>query len=78
MISTDVASAVERLAREGRLAPARANLFGRVARGELVSADLLLHALLYAGVLAVTGGVGLLVRDRVAPGIPAGQGRYSA
>jgi len=45
-------------------------LFGRVARGGLVSVRLELRALLYGGVLAVMGGVGLLVQqnlDRIGP-----------
>lgn len=66
MISPDVASAVQVLGQDGVLRPAQVTLFGRVARGELVSLSPVLHALLYGGVLAVTGGVGLLLRDRVA------------
>lgn len=66
MISPDVASAVQVLERDGVLDRGQATLFGRVARGELVSLDPVLHALLYVGVLAATGGVGLLLKDRVA------------
>lgn len=65
MVSPDVARALPALERDGVLSPAQAALLGRIARGERASADLLLHALLYAGVLAVTGGVGLLVKDRI-------------
>lgn len=66
MISPDVASAVQILERDGVLDPGQAKLFGRVARGELVALDPVLHALLYGGVLAATGGVALLLKDRVA------------
>lgn len=64
--SPDVADALRRLESEGLLGPAAAGRLGRIARGELASLDLLLHALLYGGVLAVTAGVGLVVKDRVA------------
>lgn len=66
MISPDVAAAVTRLGREKIIAPAQARLFGRVARGELVSLSAALHALLYLGVAALTTGVGLLFRDEIA------------
>ncbi len=66
MISPDVAAAVTRLAREGVLAPEQARLFGRVARGELVSLSVAIHTLLYLGVVAVTSGVGLLFRNEIA------------
>jgi hypothetical protein len=66
MFSPDVASAVRVLGRDGVLTPGQATLFGRVARGELVSLSPVLHMLLYGGVLATTGGVALLLRGRVA------------
>lgn len=65
MISPDTAAAVDVLEENGVLSREQAALFGRVARGELVSISLILHALLYAGVLAITGGVGLIVREHV-------------
>ena len=65
MISPDVAEAVDALEREGVLAPEQARLFGRVARGELVSLHAGLQTLLYLGVVAVTSGVGLLFKDRI-------------
>lgn len=65
MRSPDVASAVTRLQREGILAPEQAHLFGRVARGELVSLSAAIHALLYLGVVALTTGAGLLFRDEI-------------
>jgi len=69
-VNPDVAAAVERLGREGTLTPGQAALFGRVARDELVSVRPELRAVLYGGVLAVMGGVGVLVQqnlDRLGP-----------
>jgi hypothetical protein len=69
-MNPDVAAAVARLERDGVLTPERARLFGRVARRELVSIRPELRLLLYGGVLAVMGGVGLLVQqnlDRIGP-----------
>jgi len=65
MISPDVAAAVTRLSREGVLAPEQARLFGRVARGELVSLSAAIHGLLYLGVVALTTGAGLLFRNEI-------------
>jgi len=65
VISPDVAEAVAALKRDGVLAPEQARLFGRVARGELVSLHAGLQVLLYLGVLAVTSGVGLLFKDQI-------------
>jgi hypothetical protein len=66
MISPDVASAVQVLGRDGVLTPGQATFFGRIARGELVSLYPVLQTLLYGAVLAITGGVALLLKDRVA------------
>jgi predicted membrane protein DUF2157 len=69
-MNPDVSAAVARLEQDGVLTPERARLFGRVARRELVSVRPELRTLLYGGVLAVMGGVGLLVRenlDRIGP-----------
>jgi len=69
-VSPDVAAAVERLGRQGTLTQAQATLFGRVARDELVSVRPELRVLLYGGVVAVMGGVGVLVQqnlDRLGP-----------
>lgn len=66
MISPDVAAAVTRLEREGVLAPEQARLFGRIARGELVSLARALQTLLYLGVLALVTGFGLLFRGEIA------------
>ena len=60
-----MATAVTRLEREGILAPEQVRLFGRVARGELVSLSTAIHALLYLGVAAVTAGAGLLFRNEI-------------
>lgn len=61
----DVAAAVERLRRDGVLEPQQALLLGRAARGELVSIRPELRLLLYAGVLTLMSGVGLLVRQNL-------------
>ncbi len=69
-MNPDVALAVERLGRGGVLTPDEAGPLGRVGRGELISVRPELRLLLYAGVLAVMGGVGLLVQqnlDRIGP-----------
>jgi hypothetical protein len=57
-----VESLIAELERAGHLDAARAAFLRRVARGELVSVRLELQLLLYAGVLLVTGGVGILVK----------------
>src|SRR5512144_760891 len=61
----DVAAAVVELQRRGILSTDQAARLGRVARGELVSIRLELQVLLYAGVLLVTAGVGLLVSEHL-------------
>ena len=69
-MSPEVAAAVERLSRDGALTPEQAGPLGRVARGELASVRPELRLFLYGGVLAVMGGVGLLVQqnlDRIGP-----------
>jgi hypothetical protein len=69
-MNPDVASAIPRLVEAGALPPEGAPRLLRVARGELVSVHGELRALLYVGVLLVTGGVGLLVKenlDRIGP-----------
>jgi len=69
-VHPDVADAIPRLVAAGILPPERAPLLLRVARRELVSVHWELRALLYAGVLLLTGGVGLLVKenlDRIGP-----------
>ena len=65
MISPDVAAAVTRLRREGVLSAEQTLLFGRVARGELVSLSPAIQALLYIGVVALTTGAGVLFKDRL-------------
>jgi hypothetical protein len=69
-MNPDVAGAIPKLAESGVLAPAEAPRLLRVARGELVSVFWELRAILYAGVLLITAGVGLLVKenlDRIGP-----------
>jgi hypothetical protein len=69
-VNPDVAKAIPRLVERGILPAERAPLLLRVARRELVSVRLELRLLLYLGVLLVTGGVGLLVKenlDRIGP-----------
>ncbi|MEO8585759.1 MAG: DUF2157 domain-containing protein [Acidobacteriota bacterium] len=62
-MNPDVAAAVDRLGEEGVLTPAQARLFSRVARRELVSARLEVRAALYVGVLLLTGGIALFVKE---------------
>lgn len=69
-MNPDVAAGVARLGREGTLTREQASLFRRVAHDELVSVRPELRVLLYGGVLAVMGGVGVLVQqnlDRLGP-----------
>ena len=69
-MNPDIAKAIPELAASGALPADKAPLFLRVARGELLSVHGELRALLYAGVLLITGGVGLLVKenlDRIGP-----------
>ncbi|HEX2757486.1 MAG TPA: hypothetical protein VHP60_03200, partial [Thermoanaerobaculia bacterium] len=62
-MNPDVAAAVERLRGDGVLKDLPANLFGRVARRELVSVRLEVRSALYVGVLLLTTGVGLFVKE---------------
>lgn len=69
-MNPDLANAIPRLVESGTLPPEKASLFLRVARRELVSIRLELRAILYTGVLLVTAGAGLLVKenlDRIGP-----------
>ena len=69
-MNPDVAQAIPELVEHGIVQPEKAPLLLRVARGELLSVHGELRALLYAGVLLITGGVGLLVKenlDRIGP-----------
>src|SRR5215213_1080114 len=66
----NVANAIPRLAKAGALPPGAAPRLLRVARREVVSVRWELRFLLYLGVLFLTGGVGLLVKenlDRIGP-----------
>jgi Predicted membrane protein (DUF2157) len=73
-LNPDVAQAIPRLVESGALPPEKAPHLLRVARRELVSVHWELRALLYLGVLLVTGGVGLLIKenlDRIGPAVIA-------
>jgi hypothetical protein len=62
-MNPDVVRAVARLRRADVLSSGQAALFDRVARRNLVSLRPEIRALLYAGVLLVTSGIGLLVSE---------------
>ena len=62
-MNPDVVSAVARLRADNVLSVEQAALFDRVARRLLVSLRVEIRALLYAGVLLLTSGVGLLVKE---------------
>jgi hypothetical protein len=69
-MNPDVANAIPKLVESGLLPPEKAPLLLRAARRELVSVHGELRALLYAGVLLITTGVGVLVKenlDRIGP-----------
>jgi hypothetical protein len=69
-MNPDVANAIPKLVEAGALPPEGAPRLLRVARRELVSVHGELRALLYLGVLLVTGGAGILVQqnlDRIGP-----------
>lgn len=61
-----MARAVDNLRERGLLAPETARHLGRIASGDLVSLVGPLRALLYLGVLCVTTGASLLLKDRIA------------
>jgi hypothetical protein len=62
-MNPDVVGAIARLRAGNVLSGGQAALFDRVARRSLVSLSLEIRALLYAGVLLLTSGVGLLVSE---------------
>jgi hypothetical protein len=64
-MNPDVLTAVERLRKEGVLRADLAARLTRVARDGLVSVHLELRVALYAGVLLLTGGIGLLVKQQL-------------
>ena len=63
-MNPDVVSAIARLKADNVLSGGQAALFDRVVRRKLVSIRLEIRALLYVGVLLLTSGVGLLVKER--------------
>src|SRR5580765_268591 len=62
-MNPDVVDAIERLHREQVLTDVSAAPLMRAARGEVVSVELELRSLLYAGVLLLTSGVGLFLKE---------------
>lgn len=62
-MNPDVVDGIGRLRAKGVLTEEQAAPLLRAARGELVSVELELRALLYAGVLLVVGGVGLFFKE---------------
>jgi hypothetical protein len=69
-MNPDLVEAIGRLRREQVLEDPPAQTLLRVARGELVSIELELRTLLYAGVLLIVTGVGLFLKenhDRLGP-----------
>ncbi|MEO8275906.1 MAG: DUF2157 domain-containing protein [Thermoanaerobaculia bacterium] len=70
MRSPEVAAAIPKLVESGDLSPATAAPLLRAARGELLSIRGELRAILYVGVLALVGGISLLIQenlDRIGP-----------
>jgi hypothetical protein len=82
LANPDVVLAIPALVESGALPPEQAPRLLRMARGELVSVRAELRALLYAGVLVATGGIGLLIQQnlqRIGPvAIAAGLGLAAA
>jgi hypothetical protein len=71
-MNPDVAAAVERLRGEGVLTDSKSSYFGRVARRELVSVRPEIRAALYMGVLLLTSGIGLFLKEnheRIGPAV---------
>jgi len=69
-MSPETVAAIARLRDERILSDAQADAFGRVARGDLLSIRAELRLLLYAGVLLLTSGVGIFLKenhDRIGP-----------
>lgn len=62
-MTPEAVPAIARLQGAGHVAPADADRMVRAADGRLVSVRLALRALLYAGVVILLGGVGLLVQE---------------
>jgi hypothetical protein len=64
-VNRSLLEAVRRLRARGTLTGAQADLFGRIARGELVSVRLELQIALWAGVTLVAAGAGVLVKENL-------------
>jgi hypothetical protein len=65
-MNPDTAAAIPQLVSDGALPATAAPRLLRVARGELLSVRAELRAVLYCGVLLITGGVGVLVAEHLA------------
>jgi hypothetical protein len=65
-MSRAVGDAVERLRARQIITAEQAAFFGRVARGELISVRIELQIALWAGVMLIAGGAGLLVKENLA------------
>jgi hypothetical protein len=73
-MNPDVARAIPRLQERGLLAEEQARYFLRAATSDLLSVRSELKLLLYAGVVLITAGVGVLITenvDRLGPGVIA-------
>jgi hypothetical protein len=69
-MSPETVAAIARLRDERILSDAQAEAFGRVARGDLLSIRAELRLMLYAGVLLLTSGAGIFLKenhDRIGP-----------
>jgi len=69
-MSPETVAAIARLREDRILSDAQAEAFGRVARGDLLSVRAELRLMLYAGVLLLTTGVGIFLKenhDRIGP-----------
>ncbi len=62
-MNPDIFDAIGRLRADGILTDAQAQPLSRAAKGDLVSVELELRTVLYAGVLLLTSGVGLFLKE---------------
>jgi hypothetical protein len=65
-MNPDALAAVDRLRKEKMVTEATADYLARIASGRLISAHSELRFALYAGVLLLTTGIGLLLKDNLA------------
>jgi hypothetical protein len=64
-VNRSLLQAIDRLRTRGTLTGVQADVFGRIARGELVSVRLELQVALWAGVTLVAAGAGVLVKENL-------------